>query len=147
MPWKSPGELHHNKNSQVMANGTFSPWTEVTSGVSQGGVVSPYLFLLHMSTRKVDISMGLKAKQLEEWATSNRMGRGLWYMCIYFSRDHPQPAPLILGGQKIPGVTTTKYLGFHLDSNLSGDTHVEQSVRKASKLLHFDCSCQKWSTH
>uniref|UniRef100_A0A8C7JLU9 Reverse transcriptase domain-containing protein n=1 Tax=Oncorhynchus kisutch TaxID=8019 RepID=A0A8C7JLU9_ONCKI len=127
----SPGELHRNKNSQfylsrVMANGTFSPWSEVTSGVSQGGVVSPYLFLLHMSTRKVDISMGLKAKQLEEWATSNRMGKGLWYMCIYFSRDHPQPAPLILGGQKIPGLTTTK---------------------KASKLLHFDCSCQKWSTH
>ena len=41
------------RRQRVMANGTFSPWSEVTSGVPQGGVVSPYLFLFHMSTRKV----------------------------------------------------------------------------------------------
>ncbi|XP_071383975.1 uncharacterized protein [Centroberyx affinis] len=44
------------------------------------------------------------------------------------------PRPL---AWEVPVVTTTKYLGFHLDSDLSGDTHIEQVVRKASKRLHF----------
>ncbi|KAJ8339154.1 hypothetical protein SKAU_G00359400 [Synaphobranchus kaupii] len=56
-------------------------------------------------------------------------------MRICFSRNPPQLAPLFLGGQEVPIVTTTKYLGFHLD--LSGNTQVEQSVKKASKRLHY----------
>ena len=72
--------------------------------------------------------MGLEAKQLEEWDTSNNM---------LLNGKSPQPATLILEGQEKTVVTITKYIGFHLDSNLSGDTHVEQSVRKASKCLHF----------
>ena len=46
-------------------------------------------------------------------------------ICYYW--DHPQPTPLILEGQEVPVVTTTKYIGFHLDSNLSGDTHMWSS--------------------
>ncbi len=56
---------------------------------------------------------------------------------ICFSKNPPQSAPLFLGGQEVPVVTTTKYLGYHLDSDLSGDTHIEQVVRKASRRLHF----------
>ncbi|KAK6325851.1 hypothetical protein J4Q44_G00051930, partial [Coregonus suidteri] len=144
------------RGQRVMTTGTFSPFSEVTSGVPQGGVFQPYLFLLHMSTRKVvfsdtldtgyaddvglsraipltsvqeDTSMGLEIQQLEEWATSNNMvlnGKKSVEIQICFYKDHPQPAPLILGGQKVPVVTTTKYLGFHLDSNLSGDTWSSQ---------------------
>lgn len=32
---------------RVVANGVYSPWAEVTSGVPQGGVILPYLFLLY----------------------------------------------------------------------------------------------------
>uniref|UniRef100_A0A8C7G191 Reverse transcriptase domain-containing protein n=1 Tax=Oncorhynchus kisutch TaxID=8019 RepID=A0A8C7G191_ONCKI len=115
-----------------MANGTFSPWSEFTSGVPQGGVASPYLFLLHMSTQNVfysdtldigyaddvglsraipltiikeDTSMDLEAKQLEEWATSNNMllnGKKPLEIRICFFRHYAQPAPLILGGQEVP---------------------------------------------
>jgi hypothetical protein len=35
-----------------------------------------------LTSIKEGISMGLEAKQLEEWATSNRMGKGLW-KCAY----------------------------------------------------------------
>ncbi|KAJ8358657.1 hypothetical protein SKAU_G00151820 [Synaphobranchus kaupii] len=87
-----------------------------------------------------DTSMQMEAKQLDEWAASNNMvlnGKKSVEMKICFYRNPPQLVPLSLGGQEVPVVTTTKYLGFHLDSDLSGDTHVEQSVKKASKRLHF----------
>lgn len=46
-------------------------------------------------------------------------------------------APLVLGGKELPVITTTKYLDFHVDSDLSGDSHINQMIRKASKSLYF----------
>lgn len=155
------------RRQRVMANDIYSSWTKVTSGVPQGGVVSPYLFLLYMSIRKTafsdtldtgyaddvglsraipltniynDRSMEMEAKQLDDWAADNNMqlnGKKSVEMRICFSKNPPQLPPLFLGGQEVPIVTTTKYLGFHLDSDLSGNTQVDQTVKKASKRLHF----------
>lgn len=152
---------------RVVANGVFSSWAEVTSGVPQGGVISPYLFLLYMSTRETlfqdtldigyaddiglsraislkninsDRTLELEARQLDKWAAENSMqlnGDKSVELRICFSKTPTQPAPLVLGGKEVPVVTTAKYLGFHLDSDLSGDSHIDQMVKKASKRLHF----------
>ncbi|CAH1245956.1 Hypp7613 [Branchiostoma lanceolatum] len=39
------------RKKRVAANGQFSSWKDVTSGVLQGGVLSPYLLLVYMSSR------------------------------------------------------------------------------------------------
>lgn len=40
------------RTQRVIANGMYCSWPEVTSGVPEVGIVSSYLFLLHMSTRR-----------------------------------------------------------------------------------------------
>ena len=87
-----------------------------------------------------DTSMCLEAKRLDEWAAKNKMmlnGKKSVELRICFARDPPQPPPLMLGGQEVPVVTTTKYLGYHLDNNLTGDVHIEKTVKTASKRLHY----------
>uniref|UniRef100_A0A8C7KN72 Uncharacterized protein n=1 Tax=Oncorhynchus kisutch TaxID=8019 RepID=A0A8C7KN72_ONCKI len=123
------------RTQRVIANGMYSSWPEVTSGVPEVGVVSSYLFLLHMSTLResslrihwtLAMPTTLEAKKLDLWMTENNMllnGKKSVKLRICFSKNPPQPAPLILGGQAVPVLTCTKYLGFHLDNQLSGNQH------------------------
>ena len=64
-----------------------------------------------------DTSMQLEAQRLEEWAAKNKMklnGTKSVDLRIWFAQSPPQPPPLMLGGQGVPVVETTKYLGYHL---------------------------------
>ncbi|KAI8488996.1 hypothetical protein Bbelb_332200 [Branchiostoma belcheri] len=144
------------RTQRVAANNNFSSWRQLTSGVPQGGVLSPYLFLLFMSSRDTvytntldvgyaddvglsrsvplkqvgsDNTMTEEAAQLDSWAVRNDMllnGKKSQLLLICSSRGVPTMPPLTLGG-----------LGFTFDSKLSWEEHVRSSVAKASSRLHF----------
>ncbi len=56
---------------------------------------------------------------------------------ICFAQNLQQPSPLPLRGQNVPVVSSTKCLGYHLNSKLSGNSHIEEAIKKTSKLPHF----------
>ncbi|KAI8515792.1 hypothetical protein Bbelb_066050 [Branchiostoma belcheri] len=151
----------------VVVNGKVSEWRVLTSGVPQGGVLSPYLFLLFMSTRDavysdtldvgyaddvglsrsislgkdgVDNSMREEALQLDSWAKCNDMllnGKKSQCLLICFSRNIPLLPPLFLGGESVPFTSVAKGLGFIFDCKLSWNDHVQSLVSKASSRLHY----------
>ncbi|CAH1251249.1 MFHAS1 [Branchiostoma lanceolatum] len=155
------------RKQRVAVNGQFSKWQDVTSGVPQGGVLSPYLFLVYMSTRTVkhpttsnigyaddiglsrcipcvtaeqDNTMQDEATHLDSWATQNNMtmnGDKSYELRICFSRVPPDLPPLILGGKEVAVVTCATYLGFKISSNLKWDSQVAHVTKKGSQRLHF----------
>ncbi|XP_019625504.1 PREDICTED: uncharacterized protein LOC109470861 [Branchiostoma belcheri] len=157
----------HGRTQRVAANGEFSGWRQLTSGVPQGGVLSPYLFLLFMSSREVvhsdtidvgyaddvslsrsvslknagsDTTMTEEASQLDTWADRNEMllnGKKSQAMLICFSRNIPVLPPLSLGGEPVPVTNVAKGLGFIFDDKLSWREHVRSTVSKASSRLHY----------
>ncbi|XP_035699606.1 uncharacterized protein LOC118432183 [Branchiostoma floridae] len=152
---------------RVSANSNLSSWRELTSGVPQGGVLSPYLFLLFMSSRatvyrdtldvgyaddvglsrpvtlaklSTDKTMIEEASQLDDWADHNDMllnGKKSQQLLICFSRNIPVPPPLSLGGELVPVTSVAKGLGFIFDNRLSWRDHVRAMVSKASSRLHY----------
>ncbi|KAL7371511.1 hypothetical protein ABVT39_000119 [Epinephelus coioides] len=93
-----------------------------------------------LSNIMTDTSKHQEAQMLNDWAENHKMllnGQESVELRICFARNPPQPPPLMLGGQEVPVVDTTKYLGYHLDTKLSGNVHIQKAVKTASKRLHY----------
>ncbi|KAI8507267.1 hypothetical protein Bbelb_146470 [Branchiostoma belcheri] len=155
-----------DRQQRVVANGETSSWRTLTSGVPQGGVISPYLLLLFMSTRRTvhpdtmnvgyaddvtlsrtllalkaddDRSVEEETSNLDSWASEHRMtlnGGKSQLLQICFCRSVPEPPTLTLGGAPVPVVSSAKGLGFILDQGLTFNEQVNAMVTKASRRLH-----------
>uniref|UniRef100_A0A672MW72 Reverse transcriptase domain-containing protein n=1 Tax=Sinocyclocheilus grahami TaxID=75366 RepID=A0A672MW72_SINGR len=99
------------RRQRVVANGKSSEWKVVTLGVPQGGVVSPYLFLLHMSTREVIFGDTLDTVYADDTGISRAAQNNNMLLNGNKSVKIRKclPPPLILGGQEVPVVLQSKY--------------------------------------
>jgi hypothetical protein len=141
----------------------LSKEVKITSGVSQGSVLGPLLFLVYVNDiwRNIDSSIRLFAddciiyKQitnkndieklqkdldtLGEWAVENRMkiNSGKSKAKRFTKAQVKNPLDYSLGVQKIPGASSCKCLGIILRSDLNWVDQVNYTAQKACKSLHF----------
>ena len=151
------------RKQRVSFRGHFSPWTSVTSGVPQGSVLGPVLFLAYIN----DITTGERSS-MRLFADDSKV-----YRVIYDENDENQlqsnlntlqkwsenwqlrfhPAkceglrithardftsyPYKLSGCTLQSVTETVDLGVSLTSNLSRNTQTQTIVNKANKIVGF----------
>ena len=161
-------EFLTNHRQRVVVNGQFSSWLLVTSGVPQGSVLDPLLFLLYIndissvvsnSTVKLfadDVTiykeivcqadadlLQFDLTKVVEWAK-------LWLLClnpdkcesIVHSNKRAPPMPLsYLDNKLISCKPVVRYLGVLVDHHLNWNDHCKYVAAKATRSLNFLRHC------
>ena len=148
-----------NRTQRVVLDGQFSQSLRVTSGVPQGSVLGPVLFLVFINDLPecIDCSVGLFADDTLVYHTiqhqqditrfqENLNALGLWAKqwgmsfninkskIIAFNSRNEVP-PYTMDGTVLEYVPSTKYLGVVLQENLKFDEHIHNKTQDARKQL------------
>ena len=151
------------RTQKVILNGQESNTTRVLSGVPQGSVLGPLLFIVYINDMPNDIASNIKLyaddallyrtiysitdthilqndlNMLQQWATT-------WLMtfnpskCEFLqltNKNRPLESHYHINNKPIKQVTTAKYLGVTIDKNLSWSEHTRIVVNKANSALGF----------
>ena len=157
-------EFLTGRTQRVVVNNNTSTWAEVCSGVPQGSVLGPILFVLHINDLPDKVSSFIKL-----FAEDTKIYRPILNSSdianiqkdidemVQWSKDwllqyHPQKCSKLRLGPEQPGTTyhmadehgtvteikeskSEKDLGVHIDNHLSFDDHIRLTVSKANKQL------------
>ena len=145
-----------------LAEGCFSEWGPVPSGVPQDTKLGPWLFVLMINdldmksplfwifvddtTASEVIQKGNASNaqgitdELIEWSRKNRVVLNpdkCKELRISFDRNPEAFDPASIDGNEIEVVNSAKLLGITISDNSTWNAHVNEVVKKASKKLYF----------
>ena len=134
----------HNRRQRVVLNGSSSDYSNIESGVPQGSVLGPLLFLDFLfsivenpAASAADMNDDLEF--IHQWAHQWKMefnpdptkqASEVLFSCKKSSPNHPQ---LFFNGTVVSKVNDQKHLGLILDPGLSFVKHLNEKMIKAKK--------------
>ena len=150
-----------NRSQRVVLNGEYSNWVDVKSGVPQGTILGPIIFLCFINdiSYNIDSTIRLYAddcilyrpihsiedckllqkdlENLDKWANSWLLDFNVNKCKIMqMSRKSSKPQyEYKLGGHKLINTKSEKYLGITINDTLNFNSHCNETYAKCSKIV------------
>ena len=150
-----------NRRQRVVVDGEFSTHASVSSGVPQGSVLGPILFLCYINDLPSSVSSNVRlfaddsimykkiksqtdCQSLQCDLTKLESWEKTWGMCFHedkcnIIRIPRKKQPILynytLKGHPLVTVTQTKYMGVTLSGNLTWNNHINSIANKGNRTL------------
>ena len=151
------------RRQRVVLGGASSSWNTVISGVPQGTVIGPLMFLIYLNDLPEGISSPIRLfaddcviyrnissksdvnslqkdlKVLDKWQQSWQMSFNA-AKCFLLRITHkktPLDAEYTLGNSVLQQIKSHSYLGVEINQDLKWDTHINRITAKANRSLGF----------
>ena len=152
-----------NRKQFVSINGKDSEVHDITCGVPQGSSLGPLLFLIYINDfrfclnqtesghfaddtyllyaskkmKSIEVTINTELKLVSNWLKLNRLSLNETKTELIFFRSKRRTLDrniyIYLNGKRLLPVDHLKYLGIHLDKNLSWDFHIAELSKKLSR--------------
>lgn len=154
-----------NRLQKVRVNGTYSEYEELNTGVPQGTILGPLLFIIYVNDLLVSLPEGeiisyaddtavvtnekswgeieeKATRQLHEvsdWLALNKLtlniDKTVYITFGNYCNSVPDNIKISIKNDEIKRVESCKYLGMYIDYRLSWDLHVQKIVNKTKYLV------------
>ncbi len=152
-----------NRRQCVNVNGTASDWTEVVSGVPQGSVIGPVLFIIFINDMPNNIqnfialfaddaklygksSSSMDRNSLQEDLSTLQQWSDKWQLSfntdkcntLYLGKNNVKQSYSMVSNSSVQALhetTCEKDLGILVDNTLSFDKHICEAIKRANKKL------------
>ena len=159
--WKWVEAFLVGRKQRVMINGTPSEWEDVTSGIPQGTVLGPLLFVLYINDLPDEVSEGTEIYLFADDTKIYRkidnindcnilqsdLNKLLQWSNKWLLKFHPNKCKVIkvgpniheyaysLDGNILENLEHEKDIGVTVDKDLKFDVHMQDKISKANRVM------------